>query len=363
MSTTLLIQATPLRRFVKALVEHTGSEAAEAELVSDHLVLSNLSGHDSHGIGMLPHYVKNLKAGRLKPNSPALKIKDDGAIMMFDGQMGYGQRVGKDAMDTAIARCKETGVVLMTLRNAHHLGRIGTYGEYSTAAGLASLHFVNVTDHEPWVVPFGGSAARFITNPVCIAMPGTAGSAPVLLDMATSRIAVGKVRVARNKGVPVPEGMLVDDHGQPTTDPNTLFTEPKQSSLLPFGEHKGYGIALFCELFGGMLSGGGTIQPDTPRLGGILNHMFSVVVDPARLVDQNWLSNEFDALMDYVKSSPPADPDASVMVAGDPERKARLQRGAEGIPVDPTTWQQLLDAGEQVGLSREQACRLAGVHE
>ncbi|MEZ5589672.1 MAG: malate/lactate/ureidoglycolate dehydrogenase [Gammaproteobacteria bacterium] len=357
----MLIQEHPLRKLSQAIVEHTGSDPAEAEIVSDHLVRANLSGHDSHGVGMLPQYVKNFRAGLLKPNTPVLQVKDDGAIMVFDGQAGYGQRVAKDAMDAAIARCHETGVVLMTLRNAHHIGRIGTYGEYSIAAGLVSVHFVNVVDHEPAVVPFGGSAARFITNPVCIAMPGTDNSQPILLDMATSRIAAGKVRVAMNKGVDLPDGMLITPQGQPTNNPGSLFTNPKQSALLPFGEHKGSGMALFCELLGGALSGGGTIQPGNPRRGGITNNMFTLVVDPARLVDQVWLNAEIDALMTYVKSSTPADPAVPVMVAGDPERKSMAERQAEGIPVDPATWEELLVAGETLGLSREQAQQLAAV--
>jgi len=140
-----------------------------------------------------------------------------------------------------------------------------------------------------------------------------------------------------------------------------LFTNPKQSALLPFGEHKGSGMALFCELLGGALSGGGTIQPGNPRRGGITNNMFTLVVDPARLVDQAWLSAEIDALMTYVKSSTPADPATPVMVAGDPERKSMAERQAEGIPVDSTTWEELLVAGETLGLSREQAQQLAAV--
>jgi len=237
-------------------------------------------------VGMLPAYVDNLKKGRLLPNTTAECIKDDGPFMVFDGHLGYGQRVAKEAMDAAIDRCRGTGITLMALRNAHHIGRIGTYGEQSIAAGLVSLHFVNVCDHDPWVVPFGGAAARFITNPMCLAMPGTERSGPILLDMATSRIAVGKVRVAKNKGVAVAEGVLIDNEGRPTTDPNTLFSEPKQSALMPFGEHKGYGLALFCELLAGALGGGGTIQPGNQRFNGIVNNMLTIVIDPARLVEQ-----------------------------------------------------------------------------
>lgn len=355
----MLIQASRLHRLTTAIVRHMGSDAEEAALVSDHLVRSNLSGHDSHGIGMLPHYLRSLRVDRLKPNTAAECIKDDGPMMIFDGHMGFGQRVAHEAMDAALARCRQTGIALLALRHAHHIGRIGTYGEQAVAAGMVSLHFVNVRDHEPWVVPFGGAAARFVTNPMCIAMPGTGRSGPVVLDMATSRIAVGKVRVAMNKGVPLPEGMLMDTHGQPTNDPNTLFADPKQSSLMPFGEHKGYGLALFCELLAGVLGGGGTIQPGNERLNGIMNNMLAIIIDPGRLVDRTWMQQEIDALIDYIKSSPPATGAESVLIAGDPERIAQAIRGKEGIPIDPTTWEQLLQTGEAVGLARSDALAIA----
>lgn len=357
----ILIQAEALQRWAFEIVRHGGSDETEADLVSKHLVRANLSGHDSHGVGMLPAYVRNLQSGRLKPNTAVKISKDDGAIMVFDGGLGYGQRVGYEAMEIAFERCKETGVVLMALRNCHHLGRIGSYGEQSIKANMASIHFVNVVDHDPFIVPFGGAAARYVSNPMCIAMPGTANTESLLLDMATSRIAIGKVRVAMNQGVPVADGMLVDTQGQPTNDPSTLFAEPKASALMPFGEHKGSGLALFCELLAGALGGGGTIQPGNPRHHGIINHMLAIVIDPKRLVEQNWLHSEIDALIDYVKSAAPADPKQPVMVAGDPERKAQAERGKQGIPLDPATYEQLLEAGQAIGLSRADAEGIAQV--
>ena len=227
-----------LRGVVRRIIMAGGSDEHEAELVTDHLVRANLSGHDSHGVvGMIPTYVKHLKAGLLKPNTAVEKVKDEGSILVFDGHRGYGQRVALEAVDAAIERCKETGLVLMTLRNAHHIGRIGTYGERSIGASLVSLHFVNVTDHRPLVAPFGGTDARYGTNPICVAMPGGDESEPLLLDMATSKIALGKTRVAMNQGVEVDDGRLLDGQGKPTNDPNVMFSEP-YGALLPLGDHK-----------------------------------------------------------------------------------------------------------------------------
>ena len=297
------IAESPLRNVTSLILERSGSSKEEADIVTDHLVRANLTGHDSHGVGMIPNYMYSLSIGQLLPNKHVKLVKDEPSIMMFDGQRGYGQVQAKEAMEQALVRARENGLVLMTLKNAHHIGRIGTYGEMSIAAGMVSLHFVNVINHAPKVAPYGGIKARFMTNPVCIAMPGTSQTESILLDMATSKIALGKARVAMNKGIDVPEHSVLDASGNATNDPNVLFGEP-QGALLPFGDYKGSGLALFCELLAGGLSGGGTIQPENKREGGIVNNMFSLIVDPARLVDSDWLAHEVDALITYVKSTP-----------------------------------------------------------
>ena len=345
--------ADQLRRAASAVFRAGGSAASEADLVADHLVQANLKGHDSHGVGMIPSYVKHLGMGLLVPNTRAKTLKDDGPILMFDGLRGYGRVVGGQAMDAAIARCRETGIVAMTLANAHHVGRVGAYGEIASGAGLVSLHFVNVTDHRAIVAPFRGTEARFVTNPVCIAMPGTDRHPPLLLDMATSAIAMGKVRVAKNEGKPVPPGVLIDAHGQPSRDPKVMYAEP-HGALLPFGAHKGYALAVVTELLAAALSGGPTIQPGNPRLGGIINNMLTVLIDPSRLAGVDWLRREFDGFLDYVKASPAANASEPVLVPGDPERLAEAERARTGITVDATTWTEILDAGETVGVKRSE---------
>ncbi len=349
----MLIKEMPLRGIVAEILRCGGSENVEAELVSRHLVDANLAGHDSHGVGMIPKYIEDLQAGLVKPNVRPSLVKDDGAVMIFDAGRGYGRPVAQQAMAAGIERCREIGVVLLALRRAHHLGRIGAYGEQSIAAGLVSLHFVNVVDHLPLVAPFGGRDACFSTNPICIAVPGTRSSEPILLDMATSRIAFGKVKVAYNAGERVPPGSLIDADGEPTDDPKAMFTEPR-GALLPVGEHKGYGLSLMCELLGGVLTGGGTMQPENPRLGGIVNNMLTVIIDPGRLVDQAWLDAELDAVVEFVKASRPGKSGGSVLVAGDPERLMRTQRQRDGIPMNDTTWEEITLAAQKVGMAREQ---------
>ena len=349
-----------LRRVIRTLLERAGSEPAEAAQVSDHLVDANLRGHDSHGIGLIPHYVQNITNRTMRPNTGLTLIRDGGAVMQFDGGLGFGQRVGAEMMERLVERAREQGTVVAALRNVHHLGRIGTYAEMAVAAGLVSIHFVNVTGHPPLVAPFRGSHGRFATNPICIGVPGTARHEPFLLDMATGLVAVGKVRVALNKGEELPSGTLVDAAGQPTTDPKVMFPddEAERGAILPFGLHKGYCLLFAAELLAGVLGGGGTSNPETHQLDTICNHMLTVVIDPAALVDPEWMEREIDTLIDYVTSSPPANPDEPVLVPGDPERMALAKRMAEGVTVDPVTWDGILDAGEQVGLPRTEAAAL-----
>jgi len=354
----MLIEHQALTRLTASIVRAGGSEAAEAEMVADHLVGANLAGHDSHGVGMLPTYVEHLHSGLLKPNTPVCLEQDLGPILRFDGCDGYGQRVATEAMEAAIARCRELGAVVMALHGAHHVGRIGGYGEQAIAAGLVSIHFVNVTDHLPLVAPFRGAEARLVTNPICVAVPGTDRTPPTLLDMATSRVAMGKVRVAMNEGRRLAEGLILDRDGRPSCDPHDMFEEPR-GALLPFGEHKGYGLALACELLGGILSGGGSIQPGNPRRGSILNNMLTILLDPARFGDPAAMAADYDGLIAYLKSSRPIDPAEPVLAAGDPERRTRAERLEGGIPLDARTWEEVLTAAASLGIARAELVEMA----
>jgi len=165
---------------------------------------------------------------------------------------------------------------------------------------------------------------------------------------------MGKVLVARLAGKPVPEGNLIDAHGTPTTDPEVMYREPR-GALLPFGAHKGYALAVLTELLAGAMSGGGTIQPDNPRRGGIVNNMLSIVVDPARLAGVDWMRREIDGFVGYVKGSPAADGAKPVLVPGDPERQSREERRRVGVPLDVATWEALVTAGAALGVTRARA--------
>ena len=355
----MLIEPVALRGIVTEIFIRVGATAAVAAEVAEHLVEANLRGHDSHGVGMIPAYVRNIKVGHLDAHAHAELIRDSGAVLLVDGRHGFGQVVGREATDLAIARVKDTGVVCLGLRNAHHLGRIGSYGERCGRAGLVSVHFVNVVGHEPQVSPWGGRERRMTTNPFCCVVPRD-GDEPVVLDMATSAIALGKVRVAHLQGVSIEPGALMDAEGAPTTDPGVMFSAPL-GSLGPFGKHKGYGLALMCELLGGALAGEWTAQPAKERAGTIINHMLMFIVDPEAFGNRAAFQREVLAMVDYIHTTTPAPGFDKVRVPGDPERESRATRERDGIPIDTNSWSAIVEAARHAGLSDEEITRLTSV--
>jgi len=199
------------------------------------------------------------------------------------------------------------------------------------------------------VAPWRGGDARFGTNPVTIAIPGPSPDRPIISDMATSRIAMGKVRVARNKGEPIAADTLLGPDGQPTTDPNVMYRRPR-GALFTFGEHKGYALAFICEMLAGAVTGSGTMRPERIDNESVTNGMLLVVIDPGRITDRAWLIDEIKAMTDYVTASPPRNRAEPVLIPGDPERLMREKRIAEGVPIDDETWRELVEAARGVNV-------------
>jgi hydroxycarboxylate dehydrogenase B len=345
-----------LIRAIEAIALAGGSEAQEAKLVAENLVIANLTGHDSHGIGMMPRYVEALLEGGLHPNRKVEVKLDGGALLALDGGAGYGQSIGLQATRLAIERAKKHGLSITTLGNSHHLGRIGHWAEMAVAEGLVSLHFVNVISFAR-VAAYGGADGRFGTNPVCIGIP-LPGEAPFLLDMATSAVAQGKLRVAHNKGVKIPLGWLIDRDGNPTDDPKWGVVQPF-GAMQTFGGHKGYGLAVACELLGGALTGGGTWHYPEGTKRRVLNGMLSIVIDPERLGTKQTFERETREYLDWIRKSPPAPGFDRVRIAGEPEREYRAQRERDGVPVDESTWKEILGAAAKLKIPAEKIEALA----
>ena len=345
-----------LIKAVEAIVRAGGSDAREAKIVAENLVTANLTGHDSHGVGMIPRYIESLLEGGLKVNQHPKIVFDGGAMLSLDGQQGYGQVIGLEAMEIGIARAKQHGMCVMGLGRSHHLCRIGQWAEQAVAAGLVSLHFTNVISRSI-VAPFGGADARFGTNPMTVGIP-IPNEPPFILDMATSAVAQGKIRVAHNKREKVPPEWLIDDKGNPTPDPRYGVIEPF-GALRTFGLHKGYGLAVVCELLGGALTGGGTWHSDDRSKKRVWNGMLTILIDPKRLGTADVFATETTAFLESLRKSPTAPGVDKVRIAGEPERETRAKRERDGISVDDNTWTDIVAAGAKLKVSRETLDKLA----
>jgi uncharacterized oxidoreductase len=351
-----LFKKEGLTKAVQAIVAAGGSDAREASLVAENLVTANLTGHDSHGVGMIPRYIESLLEGGLVVNQHPKMMFDGGAMISLDGQQGYGQVIGLEAMEIGIARARQHGFCVMGLGRSHHLCRIGQWAEQAVAAGLVSLHFTNVISRSI-VAPYGGADARFGTNPMTVGIP-IPGEPPFILDMATSAVAQGKIRVAHNKREKVSPDWLIDDKGNPTAEARFGVIEPF-GALRTFGLHKGYGLAVVCELLGGALTGGGTWHSDDRSKKRVWNGMLTILIDPQRLGTGDAFATETTEFLKSLRKSPTAPGFDKVRIAGEPERETRAKRERDGIAVDENTWNDIIAAGAKLKVARETLDKLA----
>jgi uncharacterized oxidoreductase len=346
-----------LEHDITQLFVHAGVALSEAKTVASNLVLSNLSGHDSHGVGMAPRYIDAIFEKRLVPGAKVTSHIDHGSLLGLDGHGGFGQVVGVQAMERAFERVRKEGACIMSLSNAHHLGRIGHFAEMAVKEGWISIHFVNVLSR-PVVAAYQAGDGRFGTNPCCIGIPiGLQGHVDThgkgqafILDFATSGVAQGKMRVAHNLGKPAPAGLLIDENGQPTTNPSVVVkpqSNGKYGALLTFGEHKGSGLAIACELLGGALSGGGTWRKEANNARAVMNGMLTILIDPKAMGQEHFFYPETMAFIDWLKKSPPSPGTPGMILAGEPERQARLER-KEKIEIDQATWLELKASAAKV---------------
>ncbi len=330
-----------LRAIAADLFAAAASSQTEAVVVADHLVDANLKGHDSHGIIRAPKYVAWVGQGALIPNRHARLASDNGVLLVIDGGFGYGKVVGREAMAMAAERALKNGLCAVALRNSGHLGRIGAWPEQLALAGLASVHFVNTSGYGILVAPHGGSDRRLSANPIAAGCPGPDGH-PIILDIATSVIAEGKIQIARNRGESLKPGLVMNSKGRPTTDPKEFYASPP-GAILPMAGHKGSGLSFICEVLAGSLTGGGSSHPQSPTAWRLVNNMLSIAFNPAAVGDADFAA-DLGRLASWVSSSPPLEPGGRVLLPGEIEHRTESERRRDGIPFDAETARQLHDA-------------------
>jgi uncharacterized oxidoreductase len=308
----------------------------DARWVATLLVRANLRGHDSHGVIRIPQYVGSIRQGETNPRPGLQVLHDSPTTAVVDADRALGQVGARRAAEVAQDKAHRLGLAGVGLRRANHIGRLADYAELLAGQGLVGMVWTNApTAHS--VVPFGGTGRRLSTNPMAVAVPGPGGSVAFSVDMATSIVAEGKVRVKRNRKERLPEGWAIDAEGRTVTDPE-VFYGPPRAGLLPAGAHKGTALGLIVEVLGGILSGEGAIGD---RTGPVHNGTFVLALDVTRFLPLPAFAGQARDLCAWVKSSPAAAGVAEVLVPGEPEARSEAARRAHGIPVEDETWRQI----------------------
>src|ERR1700733_15189635 len=338
---TIHIPADALTDFCAEIFSRTGCEPEEAARVSASLVDSNLTGHDSHGVIRVPRYVDWVRSGDLIPNQSIERVVDTPVIGVVDGRFGFGQTMAPMAVDIGVEKARATGLSAISLRNSGHVGRVGEWAERAAAAGFISIHFVNAAG-SILVAPFGGLERRLSTAPFCVGVPRE-GAPPIVLDFATSLVAEGKVNVASHGGKPLPSHALIGPDGAFSGDPTLLYGSLTADgardhrhgagAIRAFGEHKGSGLALLCELLGGSLTGNGATEPDRK----FSNGMFSLYLDPSQIDPSHVFDADMTRYLDWFRQGK-AIPGEAILTPGEPERASRARRTQTGVPLPDEAW-------------------------
>ena len=333
MSTTYTFSHQHLETAFRDLFLAAGSPAAEAEQMSRQLIKANLTGHDSHGIIRITMYLESIRKGFIKCGQSNTVVRDSGAAVVLSGNWGYGQIAASQAMELAIERARTHNIVAVGITDLFHVGRLADYAVSAANAGMVGMVFTSGGGFGQIVAPFGGAQRRMGTNPMAVGFPSDRGD-PVVFDMATSAYAEGKFRVARDAHKPMPEGVLIDKEGKPSTRTEDLY---EGGAILPLGGeqgYKGYLLNFLVEVMAGVLTDGGYLGK--PKVQGLNNcTMFLVLnVESFRVMEE--FKGELNALIDYLKATPPL-PGQEVLAPGEVEARTEAIRSKEGIPLAEDT--------------------------
>jgi len=345
----LQISQEVLADFVTRLFVGAGAPADEAATVATSLVESNLRGYDSHGVTLARWYLSQIKNRELLPGAPFAVLRETPAFIGADGGLGFGQVQCARLVDRLAARARGLGVACGTLVRCGHVGRLGEWVERTAITGLAALIAVNDNGVIRTVAPPGGTQGRLSTNPIAIAVP--TGGRPLVLDISTSAVANGKLKIARLEQKPVPLGWIQDANGNPTTDPNVMLADPP-GALLPFGgdqNHKGFGLGLLFDILTAGLAGG--FCPPAPSGTQEWNNVLLVIWNPGRGAGAEHFTAEADKLIDAVRGTPRRAGVDRIQLPGDRSTEIRAVRMKSGIPIAEGVWEQLTHVAAKLGVA------------
>ncbi|CAN5576188.1 malate/lactate/ureidoglycolate dehydrogenase [soil metagenome] len=334
--------AEDLRQVALGTLLAVGTHPDDAAQVAESLIDGNLTGHDSHGVIRLPLYIEAARLGHVHAAERAEVVKRKGATAVIDAKIGYGQPGMWLGTNVALEIVREIGVATTAVQRSYHIGRVAPYVEAIARAGFIGIALANCA---PAVAPFGGRGRVFGTNPFAWAVPRANGQAPLSHDIATAAIAEGKLKVARAKGVSVAPGLIVDSLGEPSTNPNDFYDG---GSILAFGGHKGSGISMLAQILGRGLAGMDPSSYDGPR--GV-NGPVVIAIDPECFAPLDEFIADVEAQCEAVLASPPSAGVDEILLPGQPEQRARVERERDGVPVADATVAELEVLCAQAGIS------------
>lgn len=333
-----------LWQFTRDVFVRVGLPPKDAEIEADVLLWANLRGVDSHGVQRIPGYVKSVQDGRYKPDADVQIVRELPSMLLIEADRAFGPVVTVYAMNLVIAKARETGIGWAFIRNTTHQGAMGYYARMAALQGMAGMALVC---SPPNMAPYGARVPGVHNSPLALAVPGKEHP-PLILDMATSVAAWGKVDVARDKGVPIPEGWALDREGQPTTDPN------RAAAVLPFGGYKGSGLAMMFECLSSLMVGSPLVGPkllgrDQELLPGAQNSIVAAL-DIGRWTDVDGYRENVDELAGAIKGLATAEGVDEVLVPGEPEDRVHEERRQHGIPLAAGTVRRLQEVAAELGV-------------
>jgi uncharacterized oxidoreductase len=342
--------AQDLRELGRALLARVGIPDAEARLVADHLVESGLRGHDTHSVLRLPQYVNMVRDQVVVPGARLEVLEETPYAARVSGGWNFGPVTATQAVQLAMEKVRRGGVAAVGVRDCNHVARLGRFAALAAEQNLICLMVANGHGGDLAVAPFGGRDRRLPTNPICLGIP-TGREWPVLVDMTTSMVSGGDLRLWRNRGDQAPPGALINAAGEPTRKIEEYYGPPA-GAILPLGfpgsGHKGFGLGVLVDILAGTLSGAGCSQAAPPRPG---NALFLAVLRVEAFAPLEEFFAEVQRFISWVKACPPGPGFGEVLLPGERAHRQYLKRSREGLYVDEAAWAQIGELASELGVA------------
>lgn len=343
MTEQIKVSIENLSEVVTEVLTKVGVSDDDAAIILDTILFANRRGVATHGVGRLPLYVHKIAAGHYNPKNEIVVLADNAAYALLDAQNGFGQVVASKATKMAIEKAKLYGVAVVGVRNSNNFGTAGYFGDMAARQGCAAMVYANAA---PAIAPTGGNKTIFGTNPLCYAFPGNETHYPILLDMATTVVARGKIRLAAKNEDKIPLDWAIGPDGRPTDDPNVAL----KGSLLPIGGYKGYGLSMFVDIFAGMLTGShyaGEVKNLSKMDEDSGNGHLFIVIDVDKFMSEEQKKERIDHFYESVKA---CGEEGKVFMPGEIEYN-KLKDAANTVSISSKQFEEVNAVAEEVGVN------------